>query len=421
MRVLKEKNKQQLALAGDVATSRILGKILDYAVAESVDELIFESAPKGGAVKFYDAGEKKGKLNFSSEVKDLIFGAIKDLAGLSGKKDGERGQFKKEALGGKIVFSVSRYSSRQSEKIIITLARDKFEIFDLGQLGFEKNYLSRVKDFLAKGKGLVLIQGPFNSGKTTTLYSFVNYVNRPDLNITTFENEISADMPAVNQSRLGDNPGLRYPLSLSSILRQDPDVVMIDEMTDKDAVEAALHLADRGYLVLAGIYSKDTASTLDFLQGLGVSLPLFADTVKMVVNQRLVARNCPRCLEKINLGREMAGRLKSFFGRADFLTQLKAKKLISAGVKGIEDIVFYQGRGCDACRRKGLDGRIGVFEVLEMNQDIKKLIKGGHFLSVNNQVSRQEGFSLSESAFIKAAAGLIPPSEALRLAEERLL
>ena len=418
MQAIKEKIKDQLFLAPSPAVSRILEKIFNYAAAEEIDEIIFESVGEKGLVKFYDAGEDKGSLNFSETTKNLVFQALKKLAGMKGCEKNERGEFKKECIGTKILFSVTSYLFSHSEKIVINLRRDKFEVLDVASLGLEKSISGRVKEILEKSQGLVLVVGPFNSGKTSTLYSFVNHVNSPDLNVTTFEREISYDMPTVNQSRLGDKPGFR-PLSLSSIVKQDPDVVMIDEIVDKDAALAALHLADHGYFVLAGVEGLNTASILSSFQGLGVSLSLFSSSVKMVVNQRLVLKNCPKCLEKQKIGAELKKRLKTYFPKPELLARLKDKKILAPEIESIEDMVFYRGQGCEACRQKGVSGRIGIFEILIMNDEAKKLIKGGHFSRVNEEVFDQEGFSLVESAFIKAAAGIISPEEVLRIAEEK--
>lgn len=415
MKTIKEKKKQQLSLATDLAAGRILEKILGYAVAEEVDEMIFDSSVKGAKVRFCDAGHIKGELSFPSSVRGSIFSALKELSGASCDRPGE---FKRDLPGGKILFSVSLYKREKEEMIIVSLSRTSFEVLGVCQLGFEKKVLGRVKEVLEEGgKGLVLVTGPFDSGKTSTLYSFISHINSPELNITTFERQISFDLPDVNQSPFGDKPGLRQPFSLSSILRQDPDVVMIDEATDKAAIDAALNLSDRGYFVLAGLFGRKFSSTLDFLQGLDVSLPLFVSSVKMLVNQRTAARNCPSCLKRSKMDRTSFSRMKTALFRPGLFEELKERKLVGDGVSGLEDIAFYESVGCDKCRGKGSLGRVGVFEVLMMSDEVVKAIRGGHFSSVDLEVSRQDCFTLAESALIKAAAGIISPKELLKIIE----
>jgi type IV pilus assembly protein PilB len=285
----------------------------------------------------------------------------------------------------------------------------------LRRLGLEKRALGQVKEVLQKGRGAVVIISPFNSGKTTTLYSLVEQVNRPDLNVTTFEHQIKVDMPNINQSQV--SPG-KNNVSLSSILKQDPDVVMIDELIDKDGVEAALHLAERGYFVLAGIYGTNLSSTLDFMQGLGVSLPLFVSSVKMVINQRLVFSNCPRCLVKEKVSKDVLAEIKKIFSRSGFFDELKNCRIIPVSAKSVDDLSFYKGAGCQFCKKTGLSGKTAVFEVLSVDDDVKKMIREGHFSSLKGQSAEQGNFTLSESAFMKAAAGIIPLSEVLKIIKE---
>ncbi len=416
MKNLKEQKKQQLDLAIDLVAGRILEKILGYAISEGIDEMIFDSDDQSGKVSFYDAGVLKGDLKFPNSIKKHVFSSLKEI---SEAKVDRRGEFKKDIPGGKVVFSVSVYISGKEEKIVISLSRGKFEILSIGQLGFEKKVLGRVKDVLEKkGKGLVLVIGPFDSGKTSTLYSFISHINSPDINITTFERQIGIDLPSVNQSSYGNKPGLRQSLTLSSIMRQDPDVVMIDEATDKEAIEAALHLADRGYFVLSGLYGHDLSTTLDFLQGLNVSLPLLVSSAKMIINQRMAVKNCPNCLAKVRIDKESMVVLKKHFKDEAFFNELRERKLVGSDVGGVEDIAFYKSTGCEKCGRRGVWGRVGIFEVVMMNDDVAKAIKEGHFSNIDEEVTKQDCFTLSQSALIKAASGIIPPSEVLKIIKE---
>ncbi len=418
MNDLKMKNKDSLGEIKGAATGRILDKILDYAVAEDIDEMILESSSGRGSVRFYDAGEIKGRLAFDSSIKGDFFSSLEKLACLSKSGSVRSGGFKKDFAGVRVVFSVSAYGTKEEPRFIVSLNHDDFQVLGLGQLGFEKAVSGRVKAVLEEGKGLVLIVGPFNSGKTTTLYSFINHINSSEINVATFEDDISADLPSVNQSRLSGQKGAGRLPALSFILRQDPDVVMLDELVDRDGIEAALHLADRGYFVLAGLYGRNLCSTLDFLQGLGVPLPLFASSVKMIINQRLVNRNCPFCLEKVRLGRESARRLKRAFPGKNLFDAWREEKIVGSEFESLEDASFYRSRGCDKCRQKGLSGKVAVFEVLSMDKEMASSIKTGHFSSLKLQPEKQGTFSLAESALIKAMAGLIPLEEVFKIAEE---
>ncbi|MFA5248110.1 MAG: ATPase, T2SS/T4P/T4SS family [Patescibacteria group bacterium] len=410
---LKEKLKEQVLSAKSAAAGRIAEKILGYAAMEDVDEIIIEAGAKKAEVRFYDTGEVKGCLAMSEKIKNEVIDIFKELGGL---KNGCRtGSFKKQTLGKKIIFSLTVYNSGVEEKIIVKVANSRFDLIEIGRLGLEKKSLARVKLMLEKKSGLILSIGQFNSGKTSTLYSFINYINCSDLNITTLEKQISYDIPNINQSELSLKEGFGYPFPLSSLLRQDPDVVMIDEIVDKDATEAALHLADRGYFVLAGLYGDDFASVFKFLSGLGVSLPLFCATAKMIIIQRLARRNCPYCLKSSKLTKEQAERIKETINIGEVLKKMRQEKINSAGISRLEEMNVFKGQGCEKCRRTGLAGDIGIFEVLEITASVKKSLREGHFSTAAAEIKNQDSFTLAEAAFAKLSLGVIGVEEFLRI------
>ncbi len=418
MKRLKEQTKEQLAISERVSVNRILDKVFSYASGEDVEELIFDSCDGKGVVKFYSCGEKRGGLQFSMQVKKEIFSILHGLASPQKASVKGRSEFKKDSSGSWEVYSVSFYGKGDEERAIVSLSRGRYEVMSLRRLGFEKRTLGQVKEVLEGGKGAVLVISPFNSGKTTTLYSMVEYVNRPDVNVSTFEHQVKVDLPSVNQSQM--SPGSNnHPLS--SILRCDPDVVMMDELVEKEGVDAVLHLAERGYLVLAGLYGRDFPTTLDFLQGLGVDLPLFASSVKMIVNQRLVDGNCPNCLVKEKLSKDMKKEVDEILSENGLLDELKDCRAITSGVGSASDISFYKGAGCRACRQTGLSGKVGIFEVLSFDDDVKKMIREGHFSRLRRMVGEQGNLTLLESAVFKAVRGIIPLSEVLKMKRENEL
>ena len=412
----KEKTKEQLTIAEDAATARVIDKILNYAINEEIDELIVAEEKGQGEVKFYEAGQNKGHLLLTEKTREKVCSALKEIAGLKGdvRAGIERGEFKKQSLGKKIVFSVAVYNSRAGEKIVIGVKQEKIVPLNIGHLGSERKTLDKVKKVLDKGQGMVLVVGPFNSGKTGTLYSFLEYLNKPELNVMTVESEVGCELPTVNQSRLNHRAGFDHSSALYSVLRQDPDVVMIDEIADKEAANSAFNLAERGYLVLAGIYSRNISSGLDFFQELGVNLRLFNAAVKLVVSQRLLPKNCSHCLKKEKITKTNLEKMKQEFGDK-FLLRLKAEKVISDKIKTWEDISFYRGQGCARCNNTGIVGKIGVFEVLEINTETKKLIKEGHLSKVNSEIKKQSGYTLAEDALAKAANGIVSLDEALKI------
>ncbi len=410
---LREKLKEQILSAKTAAIGRIAEKILSHAVAEGADSITVDAKGAEGEVVFYDGKEIKGRLAIPEKIKDDIFLVFKELSGVSGKQ--KTGMFKKQILGKKIIFFLEVVILPPAERIIIKLENRRFDLIEIGRLGFEKKSLEKIKKFLAGRRGFVLDIGPFNSGKTTALYSFINHLNQSNLNITTLEKEISYDIPAVNQSELSFKEGFGYPFPLSSLLRQDPDVVMIDEICDKEAVEASLHLADRGYFVLAGIYGTSFSATFDFLSGLGVSLPLFSSTAKIIINQRLARRNCPYCLESRKITREEAERIKEVIDVGAVLKKMRQEKINPMNISCLEDMNIFKSRGCGKCRRSGQSGEVGIFEVLEVDETVKKHLRSGHFAAAAAENKNQGCFTLSEAAFAKLSLGIINAEEFLKI------
>jgi len=413
---LKEKVKEQLAIAEETLATRIIDKIFNYVANEDIDEVIIEQNGQKGEVKFLEFGEVKEKLSLAEKLKVTISQSIKAMAGIAfdNVSNVGRGHFKKESLGKKIVFSVAVYNIDQKEKIIIHVSRNKVKPFSISSLGGERNVLEKIKSTLNQAKGLVFVIGPFNSGKTSTLYSFLSFLNKPELNISTMEDEISYDLPEINQIKIDRRFGVDHSALFSSLLRQDPDVVMIDEIFDREAAEAALNLSLRGYFVLAGVYSQNVFTCLDFLQGLGINLNLLAQAVKLFVNQRLIPKNCHHCLEKEKLTKTSLEKIKKTFGNT-FLEKLKNEKIIPSKIKKWEEISFYRGSGCERCHKTGQLGQIGIFEILEMSEVVKNYIKQGHLSAIKNEIKKQENFTLAEEAMAKAVRGLTTIDEVIKL------
>jgi type II secretory ATPase GspE/PulE/Tfp pilus assembly ATPase PilB-like protein len=417
MNALKEKIKEQLALSGDTRIIRIIDKIFNFAIGCEAEEIYFEPRAQDLAVIFQAAGEVKNTLVLPKRVEEAVLGGVKAMAGLNypSANLAPAGKFKKSFAGYKIIFSLAVRPSRSGEKVIVNLHKEKFDLLGLGQLGFSGQNLKRIKKVLDSRRGLVAVIGDLNSGQTSTLYSFISYLKRPDLNIATVEQEIARHLPQVNQSLINPRVGFGSGAATNALRRQDVDVVMISEINDRETAEAALQLAAAGHFVLTGILSQDVVSSLNFLNDLAVPLSSLAANTKLAVTQRLVDKNCPFCLKPQKISHNSWRRLDEKLFLSKLLPRLKRDKIISAKISRPEDFIFYQSSGCPRCQDRGVAGRIGIFEILEITPEVKALIKSGHFSSVREEVKKQGGYSLAEDAFIKALGGLISLEEVLKV------
>ncbi len=412
----KEKIKE-IREKNDVLIGRMVENLLDYAISREAESIVLEPVKDGISVSFNIDGNFSEMFNLAKKSGEELILGIKKLAGFSGEKDNlpQLGKFKKIFLGYEIVFSVSVVLASEGEKIIVEICNEKSKLFHLKQLGFQRSVFEIVKNNLEKYRGGIIVLGDFNSGRTTTLYGLLDFLNNPELNILTVESGVNCDIPLINQIMLNGKKGFDYSFALSAALRQDPNIVMIDEISDRAVMEAFLNLIERGHLVLAGAYSRNIFNYFNFLRDLGVSLPLFADNVNIIINQRLVKKNCPNCVSKFKASKEEIKKLKNFFDFNDLMARAGKNQAGFNFRRGYGEMFFCRSRGCEKCGHKGFSGHIGVFEVLEMTDNVKRLIREGHLSKLKNEIKTQGGFSLAEDALLKAANGIISLNEAFDL------
>lgn len=413
---LKEKIKEHLSLSPDIKVIRVIDKLLNYAIGAGAVEILFEPGEKELSIIFrLDNGADKAFSIPKRMESDLLCG-FKEMAGIFGHKDNVLGigKFKKDYQGFKIIFSLTIHPTASGEKITIDLQKEKIEMLQIGRLGFNAPALATIKKKLSEQQGLILVIGGYNSGRTTTLYSFLDYLNKPELNITTVERNIVLNIPKINQSQLDPISGYSSSIAVNSLRRQNVDVAMIGEISDQETAEAAICLASKGRLIISGLYSQNIGTALDFFRDLPIQIPSLTSAVKMVITQKLLKKNCPHCLveEKISAGTKQ--KLKEKFSFEELLSRLRADKIVSEKISGPEDLVFYRSRGCATCGNTGYSGRIGNFEVLEMTPEVKKNIREGHFSTVRQEIKKQEGYLLEEDALIKALGGLVEIEEVLK-------
>jgi len=251
---------------------------------------------------------------------------------------------------------------------------------------------------LARPHGIIVVTGPTGSGKSTTLYAALNYLKTPTLNITTVEDPVEYRLAGINQIQVKPEIGLDFARCLRAILRQDPDIVLIGEIRDKETVEIAIKASLTGHLVLSTFHTNDAPSTISRLAYMGIERYLLASTLNLVVAQRLVRRICETCKEPVALPDEI-------------LTRLKVTRKQTAGV------TFYQGQGCAACGKTGYHGRLPIFEFLVVDEDMAERITAGQSEKDLRQAARRQGGGdLLQSGVRAVFQGLTTAEEVIRVA-----
>ncbi|MDO8601843.1 MAG: GspE/PulE family protein [bacterium] len=343
---------------------------------------------------------------FPKEIHSEIITRIKVLSGLrtdehQAAQDGRL----RAALTDKgfVDVRVSITPTYFGENCVMRLLSDKSGDFSLEGLGFSKVNLSRISRAMKKPYGLILATGPTGSGKTTTLYMIIKKLNTPDVSIVTIEDPIEYSLPGVDQIQVNTKTGLLFSTGLRSILRQDPNVVMVGEIRDGETASIAINAAMTGHLVLSTLHTNDAATTLPRLLDLGVEPFLIASTLNIAIAQRLVRMICSDCKVKKTLTAAEIDSLKDSIPER----LLKGNK------------VFYKGEGCLRCGKTGYKSRIGIHEVIEMNEPIRDLVmKRANSDEIRKAAIASGMVPMLEDGFAKALEGQTTLSEILRVFHE---
>jgi type IV pilus assembly protein PilB len=299
---------------------------------------------------------------------------------------------KKKALD----FRVSVLPTLHGEKVVMRLLDKENLRLDMTKLGFEQQSLDKFEKAILKPYGMVLVTGPTGSGKTNTLYSSIARLNSPDTNIVTAEDPVEFQLMGVNQVQMKESIGLNFAAALRSFLRQDPNIILVGEIRDFETAEVAIKAALTGHLVLSTLHTNDAPSTISRLMNMGIEPFLVATSVHLICAQRLVRRICVNCKEDLKMPQQA---------------------LIDAGYTPEEakTVQIKKGRGCDTCNNSGYKGRVGLYEVLEINDELRELILvGASSLELKKKAIEQGMITLRRSGLIKAADGLTTLEEIIR-------
>lgn len=305
------------------------------------------------------------------------------------------GRFKVRTQGRAIDMRVSLLPSSFGEKVCLRILDTGSKSHDIEKLGFTGTELNVIRNSAKRPHGMILVTGPTGSGKTTTLYSILQHLNSSQVNITTVEDPVEYQMSGVNQVNVRESIGLTFPAALRSILRQDPDIILIGEIRDAETLDIAVKAALTGHLVLSTLHTNDAVSSVTRMANLGLEPFLIASTVLMISAQRLVRRLCSRCRVAYDLEPDLYR-----------LLQLDPKKKIQ----------FWKAKGCPQCRQLGYQGRSVITEILEMKPDLLEMIMQGTSADLIKDRAREHGMNtLRESAIQKALAGETSLDEVFRV------
>ncbi len=406
LEVLEEEEELD-ATAVEAATEeapvvKLVNIILTDSIKKSASDIHLEPYEKDFRVRFRIDGVLYEIMHPPMKLKDAITSRIKIMAKLdiSERRLPQDGRIKiKMKLSGKtreMDYRVSCLPTLFGEKIVLRLLDKENLVLDMTKLGFERESLTKFEKQILKPYGMVLVTGPTGSGKTNTLYSAMSRVNTPETNIMTAEDPVEFNLHGINQVQTKDAIGLNFAAALRSFLRQDPNIVLVGEIRDFETAEIAVKAALTGHLVLSTLHTNDAPSTITRLMNMGIEPFLVATSVNLICAQRLVRRICKECKEEIQMP-------------VQALTDIGFSEETAPGV------TLYKGRGCGNCNNTGYRGRVGLFEVLDVTEDIRELVLSGASAMELRRKGIDEGMiTLRMSGLEKIRAGATSVEEVVR-------
>lgn len=389
--------EQLRILANDAPVVRLVNLLLLQAIRDRVSDIHFEPAEHDVTVRIRVDGLLRETTPPPKKLYQAVVTRIKILSGMNitERRLPQDGRFKFKVHGRVIDVRVSSLPEAYGEKLVLRILDRAALITDMKDVGLEPEMLKSFRRVLQMPHGIVLLTGPTGSGKTTTLYAALNFLKAPWRNIQTVEDPIEYLINGVNQMQVRSNINLTFASALRSILRQDPDTIMIGEIRDMETAEIAMRASLTGHLVLSTLHTNDSPSAFNRLKDIGIAPYLIASTVSLVVSQRLVRVICRRCKEEIH---PLPGELE----------------LIRSVCPDAADWKYYRGRGCSYCDNTGYRGRTGIFEFLETNDIIRDMVLKGEGPGVLRKKAIGSGMvTLMEDGFIKVKNGVTTIKEVM--------
>jgi type IV pilus assembly protein PilB len=386
--------------ANQAPVIRFVGLLLKQAVKNRASDVHIEPQAHTTSVRMRVDGLLRDMVPPPKKMQAAVAARIKILAqmNIAERRLPQDGRMRIKAADRDIDVRVSTIPTIYGEKVVMRILDTAAVNHDLYRLGLEPEALLEFQSMLARPHGIIVVTGPTGSGKSTTLYSALNHLKDPTVNITTVEDPVEYRLAGINQIQVKPEIGLDFARCLRAILRQDPDVVLIGEIRDKETVDIAIKASLTGHLVLSTFHTNDAPSTISRLTHMGIERYLLASTLNLIMAQRLVRKICDHCKEPVQISEEMLKRL-----------QVPAEE--------IQDAVFYEGKGCPACGNTGYAGRLPIFEFLVVDEDIAERIVSNQSEAQIRAAARQRGYGgILQSGMRAVLRGQTTAEEVLRVA-----
>jgi type IV pilus assembly protein PilB len=433
-------------LAEDSPIAQTVNLIIEYAIKAGASDVHIEPREDTVSIRYRIDGILKEANKLPKKVHGALVSRIKILSNL--KIDERRvpqdGRFKIQVGSGVYALRVSTLPITEGEKVVMRVLDESSKAATLEELGYWGVSLKTINHAIVQPHGMVLVTGPTGSGKSTSLFSVLSLLNRPSVNISTVEDPVEYKIPGANQTQVNAKAGMTFANGLRALLRQDPNIIMVGEIRDKERADLGVQAALTGHLVFATLHTNNAATCLPRLLDMGIEPFLIASTVRVVVGQRLVRKLCPECRESYAPDEVTIKQVTESFGISDaahmkYIHELETAAL-DAGIgkantsktskestaepstspTKIEKLWRSHDGGCEHCNQTGYKGRMGIYEVLDNSIDMQKLIVGGSTSDGIQNLAIENGMvTMQLDGFVKSLRGQTSVEEIMRVTSER--
>jgi len=390
--------------------AKIVNTVVEFGIKNRASDIHIEPQEQKTRVRYRIDGILTEKLTLPRSIHDSLVSRVKILGGMKidEKRIPQDGRFNYKLSHEEIDLRLSSLPTVNGEKIVMRLLRKSGGLPQLSELGLGGIQLKRFEEGVSKSYGIVLVTGPTGSGKTTTLYSVLSRLNTKAVNIVTLEDPVEYQIEGINQVQINSQAGLTFATGLKSFLRQDPNIILVGEIRDKETTQLAIQAALTGHLVFSTLHTNDAATAIPRLIDLGGEPFLIASVLNVSMGQRIVRKICQNCKESFTPTPEVQQSIKT-----------ELSNLLPKQYQDGQPLRLARGRGCEECNHSGYIGRIGIFEILNITPGLNDLVlKQSSAQEITRQAVKEGMILMKQDGYLKALAGITTLEEIMRVTEE---